>query len=309
MLKHNYFKYVLVALILLSACDSFTEPSEEGEPVVEAYLIANELLPTIRLTRTTDINNGFNFPARAIRDANVQLVLKGLDQAPDVIVDYVQSDTMGGLYEPLSPDLVLPGRTYHFKAVISSTSEEISATTIVPTDLNILRIAADTVKYLGDVQYAVDLTRSRSPGRNAIFVQSIAALEPDTCELTPFYLWDIYDLDETDEYDCTQLEPGRMIDYLLVASPPLNEEGYETNPDESVNVSLPWFAVVFYGQSRVGTAAVDDSIYDFMRFQAVQQAGGTLSPGEIPNVLDHVDGGRGVFGSMARVESIMTVVR
>jgi len=308
-MKYRTFRYVFSALILLSACDSTTEPIEEGEPVVEAYLIANESMPTLRLTRTTDINSGFNTPALAIRDADVYVVLKGINQAPDVVFEYVHSDTLGGLYEPLSADAVLPGRTYEFKAIIASTAEEIFASTVVPTDLEILRISADTLVYQGDIQYSVDLTESRSPGRNAIFVQSITALEPDACQLTSFYLWEIYDLEETDDFDCTQLAPGKLIDYLLVASPPLNEEGYETNPDGSTIVSLPWFAVVFYGQSRVGTAAVDDSINDFMRFQVVQQQGGTLSPGEIPNVLDHVDGGRGVFGSMARVESIMTVLR
>ena len=68
-------------------------------------------------------------------------------------------------------------------------------------------------------------------------------------------------------------------------------------------------AVAFYGDALVGTAAVDDALYDFMRYQGVQTNGSTLSPGEIPNVLDHINGGRGIFSSMAKVESVMTVLR
>ena len=48
-------------------------------------------------------------------------------------------------------------------------------------------------------------------------------------------------------------------------------------------------------------SAVDDNLFDFIRSQSVQQGGSTLAPGEIPNVLDHIEGGTGIFGSLARV--------
>jgi hypothetical protein len=46
---------------------------------------------------------------------------------------------------------------------------------------------------------------------------------------------------------------------------------------------------------------VDDNIFDFVRSHTVQQGGSTLSPGEIPNVLDRVEGGTGIFGSSAQI--------
>jgi hypothetical protein len=301
-------RFVLLLALIAVACDSSSTAVEDGEPTVEAYLIANEAIPTIRLTRTVPINSGFDPDRDAIRDATVSVTLEGIGESPDIEYPYVHDAGRPGIYEPMSQDPVLPGRTYHLSAEIEATSEQFSSTTIVPGEFEILSIAADTVIYQGD-QYKVDISETSYPGRKAIFVQSIVALEPDPCELTPFYLKTIYEYDLTDEFDCTTFDVGELSDYLIGASPPLNEQNYETNPDGSLIVSLPWFAVVFYGEARVGTAAVDNAVYDFIRFQQAQQGGGTLSPGEIPNVLDHVDGGRGVFGSMARVESIMTVLR
>jgi len=40
-------------------------------------------------------------------------------------------------------------------------------------------------------------------------------------------------------------------------------------------------------------------MYDFLRSQSVQTGGSTLSPGEIQNIDYNVEGGIGIFGSMA----------
>jgi hypothetical protein len=40
-------------------------------------------------------------------------------------------------------------------------------------------------------------------------------------------------------------------------------------------------------------------MYDFLRSQDVQTGGSTLSPGEIQNIRYNINGGIGIFGSMA----------
>ncbi len=314
-IKRSDFKAFLAVIFLtvsgvgLEGCDFAPASIEDGEPVVETYLVADEPLPRIRLTRTVEITSGYSASALAIRDASVEVRLAGLDGSADVFFSYVHSPSEPGIYEPESTDLILPGRTYHLSATVESTGEEITASTTVPTRFEISRVSSHTVVYQSETPYTLDITDSFYPGRRAIYVQSILALEPDTCELTPLYLYDLYDLYEDDDFDCTQLSPYMLDQILLNASPPLNEQSYEVNPDGTIAVPLPWFAVAFYGDALVGTAAIDDALYDFMRYQSVQTNGGTLSPGEIPNVLDHINGGRGIFSSMARVESVMTVVR
>ena len=47
------------------------------------------------------------------------------------------------------------------------------------------------------------------------------------------------------------------------------------------------------------TPVYGDFIYDFLRSQSVQLGGSSISPGEIPNVIYNIEGGIGVFGSIA----------
>jgi hypothetical protein len=50
-------------------------------------------------------------------------------------------------------------------------------------------------------------------------------------------------------------------------------------------------------------------MYDFIRSQTAQQGGGGFTPGSIPNVIETVEGGGGLFGSMASVRSEIFVDR
>ncbi|HYE57643.1 MAG TPA: DUF4249 domain-containing protein, partial [Rhodothermales bacterium] len=100
-----------------------------------------------------------------------------------------------------------------------------------------------------------------------------------------------------------------LDDLRLSSSPLLNEANYERNPDGTLTIRLPWIAVVFYGPNRLTVSAVDDNLNDFLRSANVQQGGGTSSPGEILNILDHVENGTGVFGSYARVSRDVFVAR
>ncbi len=138
---------------------------------------------------------------------------------------------------------------------------------------------------------------------------TLESLDPRIENLTPLYLDAIYEINADEAFDPDSLDAGELEDFFLNASPPINEGNYTINSDPTLTIALPWFAIAFYGPSRVYTSAIDNGIFDFMRYQQVQQGGSTLSPGEIPNVLDHIEGGRGVFGSMSRVSTVVNVVR
>jgi hypothetical protein len=81
------------------------------------------------------------------------------------------------------------------------------------------------------------------------------------------------------------------------------------NADGTLTLQLPWLAVAFYGRNRTTANAIDDNLYDFVRTQSAQQRGGGFTPGSIPNVIEHVEGGTGVFGSIARQSYDVTVLR
>jgi hypothetical protein len=102
--------------------------------------------------------------------------------------------------------------------------------------------------------------------------------------LTPFY---------RDAYDPAE---DSLVSLRTTSSGLLNEASFERNADGTITVDLPWIAIAFYGPNAVSVNAVDDNYYDLLRSQDVQQGGGS-APGEIPNVIEHVDGGTGIFGS------------
>ena len=93
-----------------------------------------------------------------------------------------------------------------------------------------------------------------------------------------------------------------MEDRRTDASPPINESNYELDAQGQITISVPWIIFTFYGPNRLAASALDDNLFDFTRSQAIQEGGAGLSPGEIPNIVDYVEGGTGVFGSIARIE-------
>jgi len=300
---------LLAALILLAACDT-TEPSlHVPEYVVESYQIANEPLKRVRLSLTEDVNVRYNVTALAVRNANVQVHL--LAENGDIERTYPYRALLNepGVYEPEQADPVLPKRTYALEITFPDNTDRITAQTTVPGAFEILQSNADRLVYQDPERLALTVTQSEYATRQSIFIFSTQALMPAIENLTPLYLDIIYDVNDLSEVEPGELDPEEMNEFLVGGSPPVNEGNYDINPDGTLVIRLPWFAVVFYGPNRITASAIDENVYDFVRVLNVQQGGSTLSPGEIPNVLEHIDGGTGIFGSMARVTAEVYIER
>jgi hypothetical protein len=294
-------------LLFLSACDTTTESVHEPEPVVEAYLVAGRELPRVRLTMTAAIGGTFDADARGIAGAAVRIDQVAPDGSADWSAGYVPLDGSPGVYVPLEGRVVNAGATYRLDVELADGSR-VGAVTVVPAAFELVDRNADAVVYQGSEQFEIELTPSSYPGRAPIYVIAIEAMEPSPGRLTPLYLDAIYELDADDAFDPDTLDPAELSDFLVVSSPPLNEANYRDEGDPTVKAQLPWFSVVFYGPTRILVHAIDDNLYDFMRFQAAQRGGSTLSPGEIPNIRDPIEGGVGVFGSYATVEAVVDIL-
>jgi hypothetical protein len=83
----------------------------------------------------------------------------------------------------------------------------------------------------------------------------------------------------------------------------LNEANFTRDEKGRITTTLPWISVAFYGPNESAVHVIDNNLYDLIRSQQAQSpggAGGGLGPGEIPNVIEHVEGGTGVFASYVR---------
>lgn len=304
-------KYVFAALfvVVLAGCDS-TQPSDHVEDViVEAYLIAGEPLPDVWLSRSIPVNDQFDAGRGGFPGAALRIHLLGPDELPEATWTYEPVFGAAGQYTPSSSGaLVLPGRTYRLEADIPN-RDRVTAETTVPGDYQLMDAGPLDLVYRQADQLEFVVTPIAGQGRAPVYIFSIETLDPRPSNLTPLYLDFIYDLGEGDPVVEEDLDPTEMDAVLMNSSPPINEGNYEQRPDGLLSVRLPWFAVAFYGPTRVVMSALDDNVYDFVRYQQVQAGGSTLSPGEIPNVLDRVENGRGLFGSLTRVEVTVTIRR
>lgn len=282
---------VFLLIIMLSACD-LTGPEADGssEFVVESYQAAGQPLQPVYLSRTAPIEDSYDFSELAVSGANVRV--ERLDDEGGVAATHVyrEREESPGTYVPESSAVVDPLVEYRLVAEPPGATRPIESRTIVPDTFRIISASADTIFYQASQQLGVRMSRSRYPDRQEVYLFTNEALEPRISRLTPFYAG----VGGSDSL-------GIVQEYRKNSSPLLNAANYGTKDEPSLSVRMPWLMFAFYGSNRIAAQAVDDNLYDFLRSQTVQQGGPTtLGPGEIPSILEHVEGGTGVFGSYAR---------
>ncbi len=287
---------LIAALMGLAACDASVENAFKENVVVESYQTVGEPLASVTLFTNAPIGGVFDRTELAVTDASVRVLLLAADGSVEAEYPYAPDPDIVGGYLPVAPAaVVLPLRRYRLEAGAPG-RPLVSSETLTPGAFE-LRSQSSVDAVWGGDEIELVVTRPFYPERQAIFVFTTETQREAISRsvATPFYraIFDAQDEDEPDRFDPEDVRIG--------SSPPLNEGGYVINDDGTVAIELVWLAVPFYGPNKVSASAVDDNIYDLLRSQAVQGGGGTLSPGEIPNVLDRVENGVGIFGSLSRV--------
>lgn len=283
---------IWMLVFVVSACDlAGPEAGAESEYVVESYQIAGQPLQAVYLSRSAPIEESYEFADVAVSGAEVRVERLDVEGEVAATYSYREQEESAGIYVPVGFAIVEPLATYRLVAEPPSAEEPVEAQTVVPDTFRVIAATADTVAYQGGEQLRVRVSRSEYPGRQEVYLFTNEALQPRIAALTPFYA----DITESD--DAEQV----IEEYRENSSPLLNAANYGTEEDRSLTMRMPWLMFAFYGPNRLTAQAVDDNLYDFLRSQAVQQGGPTtLGPGEIPSILEHVDGGTGIFGSYAR---------
>lgn len=299
------FVAVFAAALLTAGCDT-TSTTPESQVVVEAYLQAEEPLDPIRLTRSVTVSSAYDPASAAVRDADVVVRRLGAGGAP--VETYDTEERRPGVYAPAGSVHIRPETTYQ---LVATTDEgaEITATTTVPDTVEVVRVENRQAEYQGANQPALTVTAPRSAReeQSVLVLTTTSLLDfEDTpakelrAQLTPPY---------SRNYDP---EEDSLSTFRVTSSGLLNEENFDRTPDGNLEIRLPWLSVAFFGPNEVAAHVVDDNLFDFIRSQQVQQGGpggGGLAPGEIPNVIEHVKGGTGIFGSYAQARQRVEIQR
>lgn len=279
---------VLAATVLAgvwSGCDAVGPPEFEEEIVVEGYLEAGKSIGYVTVSRTLPVNEAYDPAVQAVSGASVRIELLGAHGDVEASWALFAPEPASGRYRTREEVDVLPLRTYRL-VVDAPGAGTVTSETTVPALFRFVDTEERTFVYDTGEAPLFEITEPFYPGRQSIFLITTIALEPDTANTTPFY-------DASGEDFFTLREN---------VSPPLNGANFDRTPSGGMHIRYPWIGLTFYGLNEMRIQAIDDNVFDFVRSNAVQQGdqgGSTLSPGEIPNVIDHVEGGRGLFGSFA----------
>lgn len=290
MYKIGYLITFFTTLLLLSSCELYTQDEYQEYYVVESYLVANRVLPDVRLTHTIPLQEEYLIEKAGISDANISIHLLNEDNAVEKTYSYLNVPTnTNSLYRTSSDDIVLPGRKYQLLITFPDNSDTLTSTTLVPGDFQTVGTVIDSTVYQSTEQITISTTQSEYPGRQSYFVFSLVAADPIEDNLTPFYRDQVTEQDEDIE------------DFEVNSSGIINQDNYDINSDGTLTLRIPWLAVAFYGDNDIVANTIDDNLYDFIRSQEVQTGSGpsTLPPGEIQNIIYNVEGGIGIFGSLA----------
>lgn len=286
--------------MLLGGCDTVsTDP--ESEVVVEAYLIAEEPLPQVRLTQSVPATERFTPRDAAVRGADV--AIQRLNADGTVEATYPYEETTPGVYQPVDASPSVSPRTRYRLNVQTSDGTDVRAETTVPDTITVLDVANTDVIYQGPEQPQFTIRPAQGTDRTNTYAFAVTSkLDFETLseeelaeELTPFYA-DAYDPEEQ-----------QIAEFKRGASPLINEDSFTFNDDGTITLDVPWIGFAFYGANTVAINAPDENYYDLIRTQTTQQGG--LAPGEIPNVIDRVEGGTGIFGSLSRTGATITIER
>ncbi len=281
----------LLPILFIAACEPYEQDSYTEHYVVESFLVAGEPFPQVLVSTTAQIDDRYSFGERAVNNASVHI--HELNEAGAKVrhIPYRQSD-QPGRYVPVSSDEIVQSGTRYLLEIFDLPDDDafITSNTYVPGSFEIVDNNADTLVYQGIRQFEITMTRGFYPGRQNIFIFTTEALDTINYPLTPLY---------QNEF----AEQFGGDSFKLVSSPIINEGNYETNNDNSITVRLPWLMVAYLGPNRISAYAIDDNVYDFYRSAEVQLGGPNQSPGEIENVIYNIEGGIGIFGSMAGVST------
>lgn len=282
----KYLFYSTIILGFLIGCDPYSQDEYEELVVVEAYAIAERGLPIVRISRSMPVDNEYSFSDAALGGANVQITL--LDEDGNNLQYFSYSQISDGIYQSSNfSHSVRPRHTYRIDINFNNRDDILTATTTVPDQFSIINEIPDTLTYLGDQQLEIVLSATQQSQNQKVFVFNAIKENTQLEMLTPFYL------------DAVVNGDSEVEDFANNSSGLVNEGNFSLNDDGTTTLTFPWIGVAFYEENRVVTNSVDSNIRDLIRSQDVQLGGSTLPPGEIPNLRYNIEGGIGIFGSVA----------
>lgn len=289
---------LLFGATVFSSCKVTTEDNYKMQYVVESYLAGDEAFSEVYVTKTLPLFDEFTLDKAGVNSALVTIFELNDSQNRIDSITFSKDVYTPGLYVPNDTTLrVKPETMYELVVYITEdNNHKLTGTTLVPGAFSSASANADTVMYQSGEQFEVTYTSSFYPNRQSYYILTVFA-QDTTRDLTPFYA------EISKDGEPTRTDHQRHVSNILT------EANFVTDAQGNVTISLPWFVIAFYGPHNIIAHTIDNNVYDFNRTQETQFGGATVSPGEIYDVIDHIEGGTGIFGSFYRQTSTVYISR
>ena len=282
--------YSILTIIFVTACSVNNTNTIKKQYVVQAYLIANEYLPSIRLSTT--VAPGVEYIQRQVAVSNGKMEIRLLNNDHSVRDIYPYRYDDNGIYVSELNIRVKAGQTYQLYITFPDNHSIISSVTTIPDSLRILKVLNDTVHYGQSKPVQIQSAVQANPSRKYIF--NLKTQDPQ--RLTPYYQHQLdTDPNQTPEW------------YYLVESEIMNETNFKFVSDDVIELVLPWDTIAFYGPNLVYVNVIDTNLYDFLRSINTKN-NNQFNAGYINEVIYHIKGGIGIFGSMYRDSTTIDVL-
>lgn len=265
------FVIILFASMITWGCEeTSTSISYQKEPVVNATLESGQIIDTLWLQWTGEIDKVYEPSSYAISNASV--VVRGLDS--DFYDSLAYDPQNPGRYYSVDPTkMIRPAETYSLSIAIPGWSQQVTAVTTVPDTFSIISSTltdGDTVLY--DTHAPVHQFYWSPSNDYGTYLPTVTYLDSFPALIPKFF------------YDTTSVDFERPPSIAYRAGLPKDQQ----------NSDLPWVFLSYYGNIQFDVYAVDFNYSDYLN-QSIPAQGG-----ELKDIRFNVNGGIGIFGSRTR---------
>lgn len=287
--------FFICLLLMLPACEEYTQDAYQEYVVLEAYAVANRPLPDVWISVTMPTDREYHFSSAALPGANIQIILLDEHGGEEETFGYMPSSETGRYMSENKTHIILPRRTYRIDIDFNSRPEVLRAHTIIPDAFEIQNEIPGSIVYQSSDQLEIILSATEKTQSQNVYVFNSIALNPVYDNLAPFWR-ELVNEGETS-----------IEDFYNHNTPLVNEGNFDINPDGTITLFYPWVGIAFFEENLIVANSVDKNLSDLISSQDVQIGGSTLSPGEIPNLEYNISGGIGIFGGIAS-DTIQTYI-
>jgi hypothetical protein len=272
-IRQIFFSISLLA-IALTGCTEPTQPDKYSRKlVISAFLIAEQPIDSVFITRTAGISEYYDPALLAITDAVVQITLVDtVNSSANVTYTLLHDAANPGRY--YSSATILPLRTY-LLSVNAPGYPLVSGRTSVPDTFSIVNRDEIPDTVLFDPNSAAYTLRWNSGRNNFGYVISVTSVDTDAN-----YIPD-------DWHGSGDEKPDRSSSGFIM-------------PNNN-SIAIPWLAISYYGRNDIVIEAVDSNYFEFLRQYVVSQGP------EIRQIRYNLTNGAGVFGSSARAYNCFSI--